>query len=45
VEAHGGEVSLTSREGRGTIVSLRLPAPGAPEDVPAPGEGAPWPSP
>ena len=29
VEAHGGEVSLTSREGRGTIVSLRLPAWGA----------------
>jgi two-component system sensor histidine kinase HydH len=44
VEAHGGEVSLTSREGRGTIVSLRLPAPGAPEGVAAPGEGAPWPS-
>ncbi len=44
VEAHGGEVSLTSREGRGTIVSLRLPAPGAPEGVTAPGEGAPWPS-
>jgi two-component system, NtrC family, sensor histidine kinase HydH len=44
VEAHGGEVSLTSREGRGTIVSLRLPASGALEGVTAPGEGAPWPS-
>jgi two-component system, NtrC family, sensor histidine kinase HydH len=33
VEAHGGEVSLTSREGHGTIILLRLPtrqeAPGA----------------
>lgn len=45
VEAHGGEVSLTSREGRGTVVSLRLPNPEAPEGVSAPGEGAPWPSP
>ncbi|WP_224361212.1 sensor histidine kinase [Hyalangium versicolor] len=45
VEAHGGAVSLTSREGRGTIVSLRLPAPEAHEGVSAPGEGAPWPSP
>ncbi|KFE60129.1 two-component system sensor histidine kinase NtrB [Hyalangium minutum] len=44
VEAHGGEVSLTSREGRGTIVSLRLPCTAAPEGVAAPGEGAPWPS-
>jgi two-component system, NtrC family, sensor histidine kinase HydH len=44
VEAHGGEVSLTSREGRGTIVRLRLPAQGVPERAPAPGEGAPWPS-
>jgi signal transduction histidine kinase len=26
VEAHGGEVSLTSREGHGTVVRLRLPA-------------------
>ncbi|MHB8873006.1 MAG: sensor histidine kinase [Myxococcaceae bacterium] len=25
VEAHGGEVSLTSKEGRGTVVRLRLP--------------------
>jgi two-component system sensor histidine kinase HydH len=45
VEAHGGEVSLTSREGRGTMVSLRLPSLGAPEGAAAPGEGAPWPSP
>ncbi len=45
VEAHGGEVSLTSREGRGTIVSLRLPVHEAPEGQSAPGEGAPWPSP
>ncbi|MDY7226830.1 sensor histidine kinase [Hyalangium rubrum] len=44
VEAHGGAVSLTSREGRGTIVHLRLPAQAAPEGTPAPGEGAPWPS-
>jgi two-component system sensor histidine kinase HydH len=26
VEAHGGEVSLTSREGHGTVVRLRLPS-------------------
>ncbi|AKQ68925.1 Flagellar sensor histidine kinase FleS [Myxococcus hansupus] len=26
VEAHGGEVLLTSREGRGTVVRMRLPA-------------------
>jgi signal transduction histidine kinase len=44
VEAHGGEVALTSREGRGTIVRLRLPARGALVGTPAPGEGAPWPS-
>jgi two-component system sensor histidine kinase HydH len=44
VEAHGGEVSLTSREGRGTIVRLRLPAQGVPESAPSPGEEAPWPS-
>ncbi|HEX8703494.1 MAG TPA: ATP-binding protein [Myxococcaceae bacterium] len=44
VEAHGGEVSLTSREGRGTLVRLRLPVRGAPVSTPAPGEGAPWPS-
>lgn len=25
VEAHGGEVLLTSREGRGTVVRMRLP--------------------
>ena len=45
VEAHGGEVSLTSREGRGTIIRLRLPSHEAPEGAPAPGEGTPWPSP
>ncbi|HSP77225.1 MAG TPA: ATP-binding protein [Myxococcaceae bacterium] len=44
VEAHGGQVTLTSREGRGTIVTLHLPASGAPAGVPAPGEEAPWPS-
>ncbi len=44
VEAHGGEVSLTSREGRGTIIQVRLPAHAAPAGAPAPGEGAPWPS-
>jgi signal transduction histidine kinase len=44
VEAHGGEVALTSREGRGTIVSLRLPVHGAREGVPALEKGAPWPS-
>lgn len=44
VEAHGGEVALTSREGRGTIVRLRLPIHGAREGVAAPEKGAPWPS-
>jgi signal transduction histidine kinase len=47
VEAHGGRVSLTSREGRGTLIHLRLPAGAAPEGAPtpgAPGEGTPWPS-
>lgn len=47
VEAHGGSVSLTSREGRGTLIHLRLPAGAAPEGAPTPGasgEGTPWPS-
>jgi two-component system, NtrC family, sensor histidine kinase HydH len=30
VEAHGGRVALTSHEGRGTTVTLRLPAPATP---------------
>ncbi|QRN95721.1 two-component sensor histidine kinase [Archangium violaceum] len=44
VEAHGGQVSLTSHEGRGTTVTLRLPASEAPAGVPVSGQGAPWPS-
>lgn len=44
VEAHGGRVELTSQEGRGTTVTLRLPASDAPAGVPLSGEGSPWPS-
>jgi two-component system sensor histidine kinase HydH len=43
VEAHGGQVELTSQQGRGTTVTLRLPASEAPAGAPVPGEGAPWP--
>ena len=43
VEAHGGQVELTSHEGRGTTVTLRLPASEVPAGAPVPGEGAPWP--
>ncbi|MDC0713471.1 ATP-binding protein [Stigmatella sp. ncwal1] len=41
VEAHGGEVSLTSREGHGTILLLRLPAQEAQPGASVPGERAP----
>jgi signal transduction histidine kinase len=44
VEAHGGRVELMSQEGRGTTVTLRLPASEAPAGAPVSGEGAPWPS-
>ncbi|XXF79206.1 ATP-binding protein [Myxococcaceae bacterium GXIMD 01537] len=44
VDAHGGQVTLTSREGRGTIVHLRLPASTAAEGAHTPGKGMPWPS-
>lgn len=44
VEAHGGQVSLTSQEGRGTIVHLRLPAGDAEAAPTTSGEGTPWPS-
>jgi signal transduction histidine kinase len=44
VEAHGGQVELTSQEGRGTTVTLRLPASEAPASAPVSGEGTPWPS-
>jgi signal transduction histidine kinase len=43
VEAHGGEVVLTSNEGRGTTVTLRLPVSDAPTGAPVPGEAEPWP--
>jgi signal transduction histidine kinase len=46
VEAHGGQVALTGREGRGTIVTLRLPV-GDAEGATTPGtsgDGTPWPS-
>ena len=43
VEAHGGEVVLTSHEGRGTTVTLRLPVSDAPAEAPGPGEAEPWP--
>ena len=33
VEAHGGQVALTSHEGRGTTVTLRLPLPEAPAEA------------
>jgi len=38
IQAHGGEMSLQSREGEGTTVTLRLPL--APAEVPAEPEGA-----
>ncbi|HYO58873.1 two-component system sensor histidine kinase NtrB [Archangium sp.] len=44
VEAHGGQVALTSHEGRGTTVTLRLPASDAPTGAPIRGEAEPWPS-
>jgi len=44
VEAHGGQVTLTSHEGRGTTVTLRLPAADVPAGVPLSAEGTPWPS-
>jgi two-component system, NtrC family, sensor histidine kinase HydH len=43
VEAHGGQVSLTSHEGRGTTVTLRLPASDALASAPVRGEAEPWP--
>jgi signal transduction histidine kinase len=44
VEAHGGQVALTSQEGRGTVIVLRLPVREEPVSAPPAGEGASWPS-
>jgi signal transduction histidine kinase len=44
VEAHGGQVTLTSHEGRGTVVRVRLPAADAPISATVLQEGTPWPS-
>jgi len=44
VEAHGGQVALTSHEGRGTTVTLRLPASEVPAGAHVSTQGAPWPS-
>lgn len=43
VEAHGGQVSLTSHEGRGTTVTLRLLASDARAGVAVRTEAEPWP--
>ncbi|PTL82270.1 nitrogen regulation protein NR(II) [Vitiosangium sp. GDMCC 1.1324] len=43
VEAHGGQVTLTSHEGSGTTVTLRLPAAHASAGVPVRGSAEPWP--
>jgi signal transduction histidine kinase len=44
VEAHGGQVALTSQEGRGTVILLRLPVREEPVSALPAGEGASWPS-
>ncbi len=44
VEAHGGRVSLTSHEGRGTTVTLRLPVTEPPTEAAGQMDSEPWPS-